>query len=68
MPTTEEYRQEEAERADKRHQPIIDAHKRGLTHAEIARRVGKSSEWVRRVIYRARERGKLPPLNGQKTA
>lgn len=59
MPTTEQYRVEEAARADERHRPIIEAHKHGLTHAEIAARVGKSREWVRKVIYRARDRGLL---------
>ena len=59
MPTIEIYRLAEAARADKRHEPIIEAHRRGLTHAEVAREVGKSREWVRRVIYRARDRGML---------
>ena len=59
MPTTEQYRVEEAARADERHKPIIEAHKRGMTHAEIAQQVHKSREWVRKVIYRARQRGLL---------
>lgn len=59
MPTTEQYRVEEAARADERHRPIIMLHERGLNHAEIAKEIGRSREWVRKVIYRARKRGLL---------
>lgn len=59
MMTAEEFNELQAEGADQRHKPVVDAWLAGKSQNEIAREYGVTRARIQRILRRARQRGLL---------